>query len=244
MIRLIIICICIIPFVIVAFPLLGIEWLIGKINKRAQDISSLRFVRFICRLILWLSGTKMTVIGKENIPDEAALFVANHRSIFDIFVMYANAKDLTGFVAKNSLEKIPFIRTWMKRMYCLFLDRDDVRQGLQIILEAIQYAKDGISIAIFPEGTRNKEDALTLLPFKEGSFKIALKSGRPIVPVAIYYDAPVFEDHIPWIKKNKVIVEYLAPIYTDRLDKEEKKGIGAKCQELVQETLRKNANSL
>lgn len=244
MIRLIIICICVIPFILVAVPLLGIEWLIGKMNKRAQDISSLRFVQFICRLILWLSGTKVTVIGKENIPEEAALFVANHRSLFDIFIMYANAKDLTGFVAKNSLEKIPLISTWMRRLYCLFLDREDVRQGLQIILEAIQYAKDGISIAIFPEGTRNKEDALTLLPFKEGSFKISLKSGRPIVPVAIYYAAPVFEEHIPWIRKNKVIIEYCTPIYPEKLDKEEKKGIGAKCQAIVQDTLRKNANSI
>ena len=244
MIRLIILCICIVPFVIFAYPLLWIEWLIGKINKRAQDISSLRFVRFICRLALWLSGTKVTVIGKENIPDEAALFAANHRSIFDILIMYANVKDLTGFVAKNSLEKVPFLRAWMRRVYCLFLDREDIKQGLQIILQAIQYVKDGISIGIFPEGTRNKEDALTLLPFKEGSFKIALKSGCPIVPVAIYYNAPVFEDHLPWLKKTKVIIEYCTPIYPDSLDKEDKKGIGAKCQAIVQETVRKNAASI
>ena len=125
MIRLIIVCILLIPFIIFAYPLLGIEWLIGKFNRRAQDVSSLRFVSFICRFALWLSGTKVTTIGKEKIPDEAALFVANHRSIFDILIMYGNAKDLTGFVAKNSLEKVPFLRVWMRRLYCLFLDRNE-----------------------------------------------------------------------------------------------------------------------
>lgn len=244
MIRFIIVCILLIPFILIAYPLLGIEWLIGKFNKRARDISSLRFVSFICRFVLWIGGIKVITIGKENIPDSAAVFVANHRSIFDILIMYANAKDLTGFVAKNSLEKVPFLRTWMRRLYCLFLDRNDIKQGLQIILQAIQYAKDGISIGIFPEGTRNKEDPLTLLPFKEGSFKIALKSGRPIVPVAIYYEKPVFEDHIPKLKKNKVIIEYCTPIYPKDLTKDEQKVIGATCQALIQETVRKNAKTL
>ena len=240
MIRLIITVICMIPIFILVYPFLFIEWIIGKFNRRARDLSVLRITQVLCKYVLWLSGTKVTVIGKEHLPDKAALYVANHQSIFDILVMYKDMKDLTGFVSKNSMEKVPFFSDYMRFLYCLFLDRSDIKQGLQIILQAIDYVKKGISIAIFPEGTRNKGDALELLPFKEGSFKIALKSGCPIVPVAIAYDTDVFESHIPLLKKTHVIVEYGAPIYPKELSKEEQKGIGASCQEQITKTLEKN----
>lgn len=64
----------------------------------------------------------------------------------------------------------------MKYVYCLFLDREDPKQGMKTILQAIDYVKSGISICIFPEGTRNTGEELSLLPFKEGSFKIAEKA--------------------------------------------------------------------
>ena len=244
MIRLIIAVIGVLPIFILVYPFLFIEWIIGKFNRRARDLGVLRAVQALCRYVLWLSGTKVTVIGKENIPDEAALYVANHQSIFDVLVIYKDCKDLTGFVSKNSMEKVPFFNDVMRFLYCLFLDRDDIKQGLQIILKAIEYVKNGISICIFPEGTRNKGDALSLLPFKEGSFKIALKSGCPIVPVSIAYDTEVFENHIPLLKKTHVIVEYGTPILPKELSREEQKGIGAKCQALIQDTVQKNLETL
>ena len=169
-----------------------IEWIFGKCNKEARDYRRLRFVQWGLRVILWLAGTKITVIGKENMPDEAALYVGNHRSFFDVLILYIQFQRLTGFVAKNSLEKIPSLRVWMRHLYCLFLDRNDIKQGLKVILQAIEYVKQGISICIFPEGTRNDGEELTMLPFKEGSFKIALKSGCPIVPVSINNSAEIF----------------------------------------------------
>ena len=76
------------------------------------------------------------------------------------------------------MEKIPFLSTWMKLVNCLFLDRDDMKQGLKMVLDGINKLKSGISICIFPEGTRNKgEDETELMPFKEGSLKMAEKSG-------------------------------------------------------------------
>ena len=75
------------------------------------------------------------------------------------------------------------LRDWMKALYCLFLDRKDIKAGLKTILQGIEYIKRGISICIFPEGTRNRTDEM--LPFKEGSMKIAEKTGCPIIPMAI-----------------------------------------------------------
>jgi 1-acyl-sn-glycerol-3-phosphate acyltransferase len=109
-----------------------------------------------------------------------------------------------------------------------------------VILEAIERVKSGISICIFPEGTRNKnqEDPLSLLPFKEGSFKIATKTGCRIVPMAITGSADVFENHFPWIHKGTITITYGAPIDPKALDKETQKKLGAYCQKAVEDLLR------
>ena len=114
----------------------------------------------------------------------------------------------------------------MRRLYCLFLDRSDPKQGLKTILTAIDYIKRGISICIFPEGTRNTGAELSLLPFKDGAFKIATKTGCPIVPICMNNTAEIFENHFPKIRKTHVVIEYQKPIYPDRLDKETKRHIG------------------
>lgn len=121
------------------------------------------------------------------------------------------------------MEKVPLLSTWMKRLHCLFLDRNDLKQGLKTILTAIEKVKSGISICIFPEGTRNKnEDELDMLPFHEGSFKIAAKTNCPIIPMAISGSADIWENHFPRVKKTHVILEYGKPIYIDQLEKEDK----------------------
>lgn len=242
MIRFIIAATFLVLFLIFSYVLFFVEWIIGKIDKRAKDYSSLRIVQWGFRVILWIGGVKITVKGKENIPDEAALFVGNHRSYFDILILYIQCERLTGFVAKDSIEKVPSLRVWMRYLYCLFLNRKDPRAGMKTILQAIEYIKQGISICIFPEGTRNDGEELTMLPFKEGSFKIATKTGCPIVPVSINNSAEIFENHMPRMKKTHVVVEYGTPIYPNELSKEEQKFIGAKCQKIIEDTIKANAS--
>ena len=135
---------------------------------------------------------------------------------------------------------IPLLRTWMKRLYCLFLDRENPKEGLKTILQAIDYVKHGVSICIFPEGTRNNGEELSLLPFHNGSFKIAEKTGCPIVPMSLNNTCDIFEGHIPFIKKTHVILEYGKPIYPKELDKDEKKRIGEHCSNIIRETIYKN----
>jgi len=134
-----------------------------------------------------MAGVSITVKGRENIPeDRAVLYVGNHRSYFDILVGYVTVPGLMGFVAKKEMEQIPLLSTWMKYVNCLFLDRKNLKEGLKTILTGIDQVKQGVSVWIFPEGTRNREESpLDLLPFKEGSLKIAEKSGCPVIPVAI-----------------------------------------------------------
>lgn len=219
-------------------------WLYGKfINQEKADFIHLKMVQKTLNIILFLAGVKVTVIGEENIPtDEAVLYVANHRSIADIAITYPRCPGLTGFVSKDVVQKIPLLRTWMTRLHCEFLDREDIKAGLKMILNCIEKVKRGISIFIFPEGTRNKnkEDSTDILEFKDGSFKIAAKTGCKIVPVAITDTNKIFEDHVPFIKSGTVILEYGKPITYKELDKEDQKHVGAYFQKQIQEMLIKH----
>ncbi|MBQ6886025.1 MAG: 1-acyl-sn-glycerol-3-phosphate acyltransferase [Lachnospiraceae bacterium] len=240
MIRFILIAIFLITFLICSIPLFFIEWLIGKFNMDIKSRSSLAIVNWAFRCILFIAGTKVTVIGKENVPkDTAVLYVGNHRSFFDIVLTYVRVPRLTGYVSKVEIKKVPLLSQWMKNLHCLFLDRDDIKKGLQTILEGIEKLKSGISICIFPEGTRNKEPD-TFLPFHEGSFKLAQKSGCPIVPISINNSSAIFEDHFPKIKKAHVVLEYCKPFYISDLDKEDKKFVGAYAQKIISEAYFKN----
>ena len=244
MIRFILCVIVVVGFLILSIPILFVEWIIGKFNPMAKEISSLRIVQAVFRFILWISGVKLTVIGEENVPtDVPVLYIGNHRSYFDIIITYSRCPRLTGYIAKDTMGKVPLLNIWMKRLYCLFLDRTDMKKGLKTILTGIDQIKAGISMCIFPEGTRNKTDDL-MLPFKEGSFKIAEKSGCPIIPMAITNSADVLEAHMPRVKKAHVIVEYGKPIYPNELDKEQKKKIGAYCQNVIAEMLEKNKSMI
>ena len=228
-------------FLLFSYLLFPIMWIIGKIHPKSKDFASLRIVQWAFGVVLWISGVEVTVKGEENIPQEPTLFVANHRSIFDILVLYVRCQNLTGFIAKDSIEKVPSLRVWMRYLYCLFLDRKDPRSGMKIILTAIEYIQKGISICVFPEGTRNKGEELSILPFKEGTMKIATKTGCPIVPISLNNTAAIFENQFPKIYKTHITVEYGTPIYPKELEKEELKHLGAKCQAIIEKTIQRNA---
>lgn len=244
MIRLILVSSFLILFLVLSTPLMLAEWIIGKYNPDLKSRSSLAIVNWAFRCVRFLAGTEVDYIGEENVPaDTAVLYVGNHRSFFDTVLTYIRVPRPTGYIAKKKMEKDPLLNIWMRNLHCLFLDRKDVRAGMQTILEAIDLVKNGISVCIFPEGTRNKEEG-TLLPFHEGSFKIASKSGCPIIPMTIVNSAAVFEDQFPKIRKAHVIIEYGTPIYVKELPKEKQKQLGPYVQNIIMETYDKNKGLL
>ena len=169
------------------------------------------------------------------------MYIANHRSIFDILVIYTQFQIPTSFIAKKELARIPLLASWMRMIRCLFLDRKDMRQGMKIILTAIDYIKEGLCVCIFPEGTRSKsKDESELLAFHEGSFRVATRTGCPIVPVSINNTASVFEDHLPFIRSAHVILEFLDPIYPAALSREEQKHLGEQTRQLIMVAIKKN----
>ena len=232
MIRLISALICLVIFCIVFLPVMLILFILKQYKPDTSVRAASVIVRGFLKLILFVAGTKAE--GVENIPDEPVLFVGNHRSDFDILVSYTNIPQPVGFVAKKSMEKIPFVAWWMKLIACLFLDRENAREGLKTIKDAIEQIKNGTSVFIFPEGTRNRNaDADIPMEFKEGSLKIAQKAKCRIVPVVIKDTERIFEAQKPLIKACKVRIKFLKPFYTEEIPAEYAKTPSAYLRELI-----------
>ena len=239
MIRFILCMLVVIVYLIISIPLLLIEWIIGKFSTKAQDVSSMKIVQLGLRFVLLIAGTKVTLIGKENIStDQPAMYVGNHRSIFDIIITYCYFKKPISYIAKIELTKIPIFSRWGYRMRCLFLDRKDLRQGMKIIQTATEYIKEGISVYAYPEGTRNKgEDEAELLEFHEGTFRIATKTGCPIIPVASVNTAEIFEAHFPKVYKTHVVIEFGTPIDPTQMSRDEQKHLGVYTRTLIHDMI-------
>lgn len=228
-------------YLVLGIPVLLVLTLIGKNEKwkYKSDLVALRLVQWGFKCMLFVAGTKPVIIGEENVPkNQPVLYIPNHRSYFDILLIYSRVPGLTGFVAKDSLLKFYLLRDWMKKLHCLFLNRENPREGLKTILQGIENINHGISMCIFPEGTRNNVD--DMMPFKEGSLKMAEKTGCLVIPVALTNTAEIFENHIPWLRPCKIVIEYGTPIDPKTLSRQEMKHLGSTCRDRIREMLEKN----
>lgn len=244
MIRLILVAVIVALFFILSILTLPLVWIIGLFSRRAKDRVSYFLVTKTFFLIRLAAGVKLEIRGKENIPrNQAVLYVGNHRSYFDIILNYSILPPLMGFVSKIEIKKVPILAQWMVNMNCLFLDRSNPKEGLKMIHEGVDKLNEGISIFIFPEGTRAKSDD-SMAEFKGGSLKIAEKAGMPIVPVAINNTSAIFENQFPFIKKAHVIIEYCPPILVGELGKEEKKFLARNVHDAIESKVLKHMKEL
>ena len=242
MIRFILTAIFLLVFFIVSIPLYIIELIIGLINKDLSRRSSLAIVSWAFRVVAFLAGVKLTVKGEENVPkDEAVLYIGNHLSYFDVVLTYCRVPRPTGYIAKKEFLKVPFLSWWMLFLDCLFMDRSDVKQSAQIIFSAIDKIKSGISICIYPEGTRSKDET-TIQEFHKGSFKPAQRTNCPIVPMIVTHTRDIFENHLPFLKSTHVVLEYLPPVRFSELSKEDQKQVHEYFRNMMQEAYTRNLN--
>jgi putative phosphoserine phosphatase/1-acylglycerol-3-phosphate O-acyltransferase len=164
-------------------------------------------------LALAAAGVRLNVVGEENIwAARPAVFLFNHQSQLDVFVLAALLrKDFTG-VAKKSLEKDPFFGPIGYLADVAYIDRsntDAARKGLEPAVEAL---KGGRSIAIAPEGTRSPTPRL--LPFKKGPFHLAMQADVPVVPIVMRNCGEIMAAHSMIIHPGTVDVAVLPPVAT------------------------------
>ncbi len=202
-----------------------------KIKDQSEaDEYAYRLTRDICNYAIKITKTHIEVIGEQNIPDEACVFVSNHQGNFDAVLFSAIIKRGTGCVAKKELKKIPIIGALFKAVHTVFMDRNHVRDGLRAINEAAENVKKGYSMTIFPEGTRSLSSKIG--KFKKGSLKLALKSKAPIVPVTINGTYRIIEKNIK-ATGNRVTIMFHKPIYTDQLSRQDQCNLNEKVRNII-----------
>lgn len=206
--------------------------LIAAGELQQSDAIAHPLVRKWARRLLGCAGAEVTVVGADNIPQGAAVYVANHRGNFDIPTMLAYLGDYPpAIVAKIELQKLPLINRWMDALHCVFLDRDDARKAITTLHTATAHVKNGYNMVIFPEGTRSKTGKLG--EFKSGAFRIAQKSGVPVVPCYISGTDAIMEKNGYWIRPGKITLTILPAIQTDKFTKEDWRTLPEQTQALL-----------
>jgi 1-acyl-sn-glycerol-3-phosphate acyltransferase len=142
------------------------------------------YARLWGKVALLANRVKVTVEGIENVKGEGPyIFMSNHQGTYDIFTLLGYLPFQFKWLAKKELFSIPFFGWTMAAAGYVSIDREGTRQTVEAMNEAAERIRDGMSVVIFPEGSRSPDG--TIQPFKKGGFTLAIKSKVPIVPIAI-----------------------------------------------------------
>jgi HAD superfamily hydrolase (TIGR01490 family) len=159
-----------------------------------------------------LAGVRLDVHGAEYLLVRPAVFLFNHQSQLDVLIL---AKLLRGGftgVAKKELANSPGFGMLFRLADVAFVDRNDTAQALRALQPAVQKLRNGISLAIAPEGTRSATPALG--PFKKGAFHVAMQAGVPIVPIVIRNSGELMWRGASTIHAGTVQIAVLPPVHT------------------------------
>ena len=191
-----------------------------KINeKKYNSMEKFRFIKSHAKRSLDLVKIKINVIGKEKVPKEEVLFVLNHSSMLDSYILVSSIVKPVGVIIADvpTWRHIPIVSHWLNMMKCVYIDRENNREGMKSIIQASENIKMGQSMAVFPEGdlTWVKDPHALISDFKPGALKIAYKAKCPIVPMVIKNSRGTYNGYEPIgrINSGNVEVEYLDPIY-------------------------------
>ncbi len=219
------------PFIIIASLVVGTIVMVGVfflyvevmyilVAKTQPQNSMVKhfFAKQIMSVPLVYTNTRIKVIGKEKLPKNPGFSIyANHTSMMDVPVlMYKLNKYPVAFLEKLVVGNLLSIGKWTPKLGCVLIDREDARKGAESIIHVIKNIKSGSTMVIFPEGTRSREIG-KMLDFKAGSFKVALKSKAPLVPISIV--KPQNFKKIIWPLPKRITVVIHDPIpYEDFKD--------------------------
>jgi 1-acyl-sn-glycerol-3-phosphate acyltransferase len=173
-------------------------------------------------LNLMVSHVRIHAVRAESLdPAKPYIFMANHRSHFDVLaVMQALSEFQLRWVAKKELTDVPIFGWALSHTDHIIIDRSDHAQAVASLRAAREQMERGVSVIIFPEGTRSEPDDETMLPFKKGGFMLALETGFPIVPIAIRGSASVLPKGGWEVADGDIDVVVGAPIASTAVDRE------------------------
>lgn len=204
---------------------------------KGKDIFHIYAKKWAKKLLI-ISGVKLKVIDYQLIDEnQSYIFIANHSSLMDIPVLLATLPGDCRIIYKKELESIPVFGYGLKKSSFIGIEREDPRKAMQSIQKAIEILKQGASIIIFPEGTRNKQG--TLSEFKRGAFLIAEKSTLPIVPLVIKGTDKILKNGSLKLCSGEVEMIFKPLINTKDMDKNELKNLNNTVFEIIKSELEK-----
>ena len=188
------------------------------------------------RSILALSPIELTVMGLSNIdPDKSYIYMSNHQSNYDIPILLGHLPVQFRWLAKVELFRIPLFGYAMKRAGYICIDRSNRKSAFESLEKAAVIIRNGVSVMIFPEGTRSYDGNIG--SFKKGGFVLAIESGVPILPIIIRGTFSVMSRNRLLIKPGKVTLEILEPVETSGFTKETKDELMEKIGIIMRESV-------
>lgn len=201
-------------FVMVVLFFLYVEVFYYLVARKQPKNSKL--MHFLAKQIMSVplvaTNMRIEVIGKENLPKDPGFAIySNHTSMMDIPVLMYNLKEYpVAFLSKQVVGNLFAIGKWTPKLGCVMIDRTNARKGAEAIINVIKNVKSGSTMVVFPEGTRSPNIG-ELIEFKPGSFKVALKSKAPLVPVTIVKPKNFKQIKWPLPKRVKIVIHEPIP---------------------------------
>lgn len=193
----------------VPYYMFGIWWCGRKKDYNLEK--SYAFVKKVTQAANKAGRVTIETQGLENIPEENGfIFFPNHQGLFDVLVFLESCPVPFSFVIKKEASKVILLKQVIAALRSVSIDREDIRQSMQVINHVAEEVGKGRNFLIFAEGTRSKQGN-QLLPFKGGTFKSAVKAKCPIVPCALIDSFKPFDENS--IAPVTVKLIYLSPIY-------------------------------
>ena len=188
----------------------------AKNTEKYPEITKWKHIQYVMKLAVNSGNLQFECHGLENIPKEDGfLLYGNHQGLFDIVAIAATCPNPLAAVMKKELKGVPFVEQIRLCTNSFLMDREDLRQSMTVINNVIKEVKAGRNYLIFPEGTRSRKGN-ELLEFHNGSFKCALKTKAPVLPVAFINSFKVMDEK--GCKPVNVQIHYLKPIYFEEYE--------------------------
>lgn len=211
----------------------------AKHTDKYPELTKYRHIQYIFQKAVKSGNINLQVFGQENIPKENGFTIySNHQGMFDILAIPATCDQPLAVVLKKELKDIPFLKQVIACTKSFPMDREDVRQSMEVIFAAAKEVSNGRNYLIFPEGTRSK-NGNQMREFHAGSFKIAMKAKAPIVPVALIDCYKVFDQK--GCAPVSMQLHYLEPIPYEEYKDMKTPELAKKVQDIIEACVKANS---
>jgi 1-acyl-sn-glycerol-3-phosphate acyltransferase len=183
------------------------------------------------RIVLRLAGIRVRVEGLENIPNGVCVFASNHASNLDPVALVPNIPRRVALLAKKEVFRVPILSKALRQAKLIPVDRADKEAAAESVDIAVQYMKEGLSFCVYPEGTRSRDGRL--LPFKKGTFLMAIRADAWVVPVSLAGTQRLMRKGDWTIHRGEVVVRYGAPVNATEYAEDQRDQLRQRVQELV-----------